>query len=131
MMRRSLIILILLSSTISEVRAQTLPLFEIIPYRRDQNNGTPRNVYAAIKIDRKNNQVSSCGVTSDSTASYSGSCHVTKGTLQLQTSSVAVLRNFSGANITPNEFWTIDLNTGTVQFCIKQATLSCIDVPDM
>jgi len=114
--------------TCSNAVAETLPDFEIHPFER---TNVGRNVYAAYKIDRKNNRILTCTAYHGAKKRDWGECvqHIKMlGGADLHSSSVGeILRLTQHKDVIPVEIWLIDSATGAVHFCAEDA---CVSIPD-
>lgn len=121
--------LLLLSALPFIANGESLPLYEIQPYQRQEHNGSIG--YSAYLIDRKRNRIYQCGVGGKEKNELSGFCRLSwdlspgiEGSMvRLLPKEIAVPEG--GAS----EVWILDQRTRAVRFCPISSNMKCIDVP--
>ena len=110
------------ATSCQQAGAQQLPKYEILPLLADSDNGQTRT---ALRIDRASNKVKLCRVVTTNPIHdpvLTGAC-VDTGLANLysnvsRTSYVAApIVAPSAPDRAPN-FWTVNVDTGDVQFCV-------------
>lgn len=109
--------------------AQTLPNFEIIPYRATAGPGKPVFVFSAYKVDRKNNALYQCAVSFDVTPDMKGSCGRGGYEFISVKSSLVGIFTAPADKISASPIWLIDNNSGIVSFCLPAS--KCIQLKDL
>lgn len=112
---KNLLLLAIVLGASSALASDVLPEYEIIPFSMKAGRGIPNFSFAAYKIDRKNNEMYVCGVTSSNNIPIAGDCRKIDIFSNIKNSKIGVLHNPPDGMAQP--FWAIDIQNGQVYFC--------------
>jgi len=118
----------------TQVIAQGLPRYEIMPYERViLNSNPPTTRYSAYKIDRNSNVVYQCSVSfANVTRPPTARCTRTSFSIASSNFNFATY-TFQGKISPPTgELWAVNATSGLVRFCLPAAGAmsNCVDVPN-
>lgn len=118
----------------TQVIAQGLPRYEIMPYERViLNSNPPTTRYSAYKIDRNSNVVYQCSVSfTNVTRPPAARCAKTSFSIAPTNFNFATYTFQSKISPPTGELWAVNTTSGLVRFCLPAAGAmsNCVDVPN-